>query len=179
MRLMKLPVMPLGQLPKSLTMLALAMLLAACGYHLRGEAKMPFKTLYIEAVNPDSVLIKELRSNLKANNVQLLDKSDKADIILNIAQEQLDKQILTLDSSGRVNGYQLRYRVSLRAYDNEQNEWLPANEVMLTRDFIYDNSQILAMTSEEEMLNQSMRSDMVQQIVRRLSHARALIPPKK
>jgi outer membrane lipopolysaccharide assembly protein LptE/RlpB len=50
---------------------------------------------------------------------------------------------------------------------------------MLTRDFIYDNSQILAMTSEEEMLNQSMRSDMVQQIVRRLSHARALIPPKK
>ena len=176
---MKLSVMQIGQLPKFMTMLALAMLLAACGYHLRGEAILPFKTIYIEAANPNSALIKELRSNLKTNKIKVLDKAEKADIILNIALEQPDKQILTLDATGLVNEYQLRYRVSLRAYDNQQQEWLPASELLLTRDFIYDNSQILAMSSEEVLLYQNMRSDMVQQIMRRLSHAKPVTVPEK
>ncbi len=179
MRLMKRSVMQMGLLPKSLVMLALAMLLASCGYHLRGEAILPFKTIYIEAANPNSALIKELRSNLKANGTQILDKAEKADIILNIALEQPDKQILTLDATGLVNEYQLRYRVSLRAYDNEQREWLPASELLLTRDFIYDNSQILAMSSEEALLYQSMRADMAEQIMRRLSHAKPVTVPEK
>ena len=176
---MKLSVMQIGQLPKFMTMLALAMLLAACGYHLRGEATLPFKTIYIEAANPNSALIKELRSNLKTNKIKVLDKAEKADIILNIALEQPDKQILTLDATGLVNEYQLRYRVSLRAYDNQQQEWLPASELLLTRDFIYDNSQILAMSSEEVLLYQNMRSDMAQQIMRRLSHAKPVTVPEK
>ncbi len=176
---MKLSIMQIGQLPKFITMLAIVMLLASCGYHLRGEAILPFKTIYIEAANPNSALIKELHSNLKTNKIQILDKAEKADIILNIALEQPDKQILSLDATGLVNEYQLRYRVSLRAYDNQQREWLPASELLLTRDFIYDNSQILAMSSEEALLYQNMRSDMVQQIMRRLSHAKPVTVPEK
>jgi LPS-assembly lipoprotein len=167
------------QTPRLLVMLALAMLLSACGYQLRGDATLPFKSIYIDAANPDSALIKELRNNLKANKIQVSDKAEKAGIILNIALEQSDKQILSLDNTGLVNEYQLRYHVSFRAYDNQQREWLPASEVMLTRDLIYDNSQILAMSSEEAMLYHDMQTDMAQQIMRRLSHARLMEPAKK
>jgi LPS-assembly lipoprotein len=179
MRLMKLPVMQFSRLPKSLTMLVLAMLLAACGFHLRGEARMPFKTLYIEAANPGTPLIIELRRNLEANHVELTKTAEKAEVVLNIVSELPEKQILTLGSSGRVSEFQLRYRVSLRAYDSEQREWLPADELLLSRDITYDDAQILAMEAEEAMLYKNMRSDMVQQIVRRLSHARPVSPPQK
>lgn len=160
-------------------MLVFAALLAACGFHLRGEANMPFTTLYIEAANPGSLLISELRQNLEANHVELTSTADRAEVILNIAADIPEKQILTLGGSGRVNEFQLRYRVSLRAYDKEQREWLPADELLLSRDFTYNDSQILAKESEEALLYQSMRTDMVQQIVRRLSHAKPVNPPQK
>ncbi len=149
---------------------ALTIFLAACGFHLRGEAHMPFNALYIEAA--PSLLIAELKSSLKANHVQLTEKSDEADVILNIASEYPEKQILTLGGSGRVSEYQLRYRLSLRAYDKNQREWLPAAELTTSRDFSYDDAQILVKESEETLLYQNMRSDMVQQILRRLSHAK-------
>ena len=160
-------------------MLALVLLLTACGFHLRGDAKMPFKTLYIEAANPDSPLIAELRTNLEANHVQLVDKAEQAEVILNIALDLPEKQILTLGSGGLVSAFQLRYHVSLRAYDNQQREWLPADELVLSRDYNYNDSQILAKSAEEAQLYQSMRSDMAQQIIRRLSHAKPVAPAQK
>lgn len=154
-------------------------LLTACGFHLRGEARMPFASLYIEAASPNSPLIAEIRRDLEANNVKLVSTPDKADVILNIASDTTDKQILTLGGSGRVSEFQLRYRVSLRAYDREQREWLAADELQLNRDFSYNDAQILAKEAEEALLYQTMRSDMAQQIIRRLSHAKPVtLPPK-
>lgn len=160
---------------KLLKYLILTLLLTACGFHLRGDAQLPFKTLYIEAVNPASPLVAELRRNLEASHVQLAASADRADVILNISSDQADKQILTLGGSGRVSEFQLRHRVSLRAYDNEQREWLAADELQMSRDFSYDDTQILAKQAEEALLFQVMSSDMAQQIMRRLSHAKPLI----
>lgn len=169
---MKLPVIQMGRWFKTLAIGSCVLSLAACGFHLRGDVIMPFKTMFIEAVNPSSPMVLELRRNLEASHVHVLDEPKQAEVILNISSERPEKQILTLDGSGRVSEYQLRYRVSLRAYDNKQREWLPAAELMLSRDFSYDDTQILAKQSEEATLYQNMRSDMVQQIMRRLSHAK-------
>jgi LPS-assembly lipoprotein len=90
-------------------------------------------------------------------------------VVLDIVAEIPDKQILSLSGSGRVNEFQLFYRVSLRAYDREQHDVIPAEEIMMHNDFPYDDSNVLAMESEETLLYQNLRSDMVQRIVRRLS----------
>ena len=153
-------------------LLLTVLLLTACGFHLRGHAGMPFDTLYLDAANPGTTLVADLRRNLEANKVKLVNSADKADVVLNIALEMPEKQILTLGGSGRVNEFQLRYRVSLRAYDLKGQDWIPAEEVILRRDYVYDDAKILAKESEEALLYQSMRSDMVQQIVRRLSRAK-------
>lgn len=160
---------PLFQL---LAMLFTALLLAGCSFHLRGQAGMPFDTLYLEAANPNTPFTKELRRNLEVNKVKLVDTAKQADVVLNIVSENPDKQILTLDASGRVNEYELFYRVSLRAYDLKQQEWIPAEEFMMHRDFPYDENSVLAMEAEEDLLYQSMRTEMVQQIVRRLSRSK-------
>ena len=155
-----------------LFVLLMSLLLAACGFHLRGQAGMPFDTLYLDAANPGTPFIADLRRNLEANKVRLVNSAKEADVVLNIVFEIPEKQILTLGGSGRVNEFQLRYRVSLRAYDLKQQDWIPAEEMMLRRDYVYDDTKILAKEAEEALLYQSMRSDMVQQIVRRLSRAK-------
>lgn len=153
-------------------LLLTVLLLTACGFHLRGQAGMPFNTLYLDAANSGTPFIADLRRNLEANKVKLVSTAEQADVVLNIVSEIPEKQILTLRGSGRVNEFQLRYRVSLRAYDLKGQDWIPAEEVMLRRDYVYDDTKVLAKEAEETLRYQSMRSDMVQQIVRRLSRAK-------
>ena len=160
------------RISQQLFAMMIILLLTACGFHLRGQAGMPFDTLYLDAANPGTPFIADLRRNLEANKVKLVNTAEQADVVLNIVSEIPEKQILTLGGSGRVNEFQLRYRVSLRAYDLEGQDWIPAEEIMLRRDYIYDDTKILAKEAEETLLYQSMRSDMVQQIVRRLSRAK-------
>lgn len=152
--------------------LLMSLLLAACGFHLRGQAGMPFSTLYLDAANPTTPFITELRRNLEANNVKLVNSAEQAEVVLNISLEYPEKQILSLGGSGRVSEYSLRYRVSLHAYDLKQQDWIPAEDIVLHRDYSYDDTKILAKEAEENLLYQSMRTDMVQQILRRLSRAK-------
>jgi LPS-assembly lipoprotein len=153
-------------------LLIAVLMLSSCAFHLRDQADMPFKTLYLEAENPKTLFIAELRRSLEANNLQLVNSAAQADVVLKIIFEATNKQILTLGGDGRVNEFRLNYRISLRAYDLKQHEWMPAEEIYLYRDFSYDDTIVLAKEAEETLLYQNMRSDMVQQIVRRLSRAK-------
>jgi LPS-assembly lipoprotein len=155
-----------------LALLLSALMLSSCGFHLHGQTGMPFNTLYLDAANPNTPFITELQRNLETKQVRLVNTAKDADVVLQIVYESFNKQILTLGSSGRVNGFRLNYRVSLRAYDLNHQEWIPAEEMEQHRDYSYDDSIILAKEAEESLLVQSMRSDVAQQIVRRLSRAK-------
>ena len=160
---------------RMIALLSVTLLLCACGFHPRGQASMPFATLYIDAAAPNTQFIAELRRSLEFNDVKLVNSVEQADLVLNIAFEIPEKQILSLAGSGRVNEYQLRYRVSLRAYDKQRQDWIPAEEMVQQRDYSYSDTAILAKEAEEALLYKSMRDDMVQQIVRRLSRAKPLL----
>ena len=155
-------------------LLALTLLLGACGFHLRGQGAfaLPFQTLYVQSANDYAPFIVELKHAIEANSVQITDSSDQAQLTLHIVSEVADKQILSLSGGGRVREYRLQYRVSLRAYDHEQRDWLAPEEITMQRDFSYDDTQVLAKEQEEALLYQNMRSDAVQQVLRRLNHAR-------
>ena len=156
-------------------LLALVMSLAACGYHLRGsnpsDVAFAFKSLYLKAPGETPSVV-ALRRALNANKITMATKPDQADLVLEVVSEQATKQILSLSGSGRVQEYQLFYRVSLRAYDSNQNNWLPAEEISLSRIMSYDDSLVLAKQQEEAQLFNDMRSDAVGQAVRRLNRAK-------
>lgn len=155
--------------------LMLVLLLTACGFHLRGQAALPFQTLYIQSASGYTPFIGELKRTVQGAGVQLADSSDSAQLTLNVVSEVTGKQILSLSGAGRVREYQLRFSVSFRAYDQSQQEWLPAEEIAVLRNLSYDDAQVLAKEQEEVLLYQNMRSDAVQQMLRRLSHAK---PPQ-
>jgi LPS-assembly lipoprotein len=158
-----------------LVILAATLSLTACGFHLRGsvlkDVTFSFKTLYLKAPG-ETLFVADLRHALKANNIALAASADQADLVLEVVSEEPMKQILSLSGSGRVQEYQLSYRVSLRAYDNKLTDWLPADEISLSRILPYDDAQVLAKQQEEEMLFKDMRSDAVGQAIRRLNRAK-------
>lgn len=155
-------------------LLVLTLTLSACGFHLRGKAgyELPFQTLYLQASSAQSILAAQLKRSLEANDIVFTPTAATAPFTLQIVSEHMDKQILSLSGAGRVLEYRLQYRVSFRAYDAQQRDWMAPGEITLRRDFSYDDAQVLAKAKEESLLYQDMRNDAVQQILRRLSHVK-------
>lgn len=151
---------------------ASALLLAACGFQLRGTATLPFSSIYVQAA-PTSVFATQLkRAVLAGSGTRIAERPEQAEVILQIMSELQEKQILSLSGGGRVSEYQLRYRVSFRLTDSKNREHIPASEIVLRRDYAYSDDRALATETEEALLYRDMRNDAVSQLVRRLQAAK-------
>jgi LPS-assembly lipoprotein len=157
--------------PARIALAGVALLLAGCGFQLRGTAQLPFETLYIPGTNPLAV---ELRRNVgAASKTRLVDNPKSAQAVITFTQEAREKIILTFTSAGKVNEYRLRYRVGFRVTDpNGTQVFMPTSEILLSRDMSYSDAQVIAKENEEALLYRDMQTDMVQQIIRRLIAAK-------
>jgi LPS-assembly lipoprotein len=146
------------------------MTLAACGFHLRGQATLPFDSVYISGA---PVFVSQLARTLRAGSpVRVTDDPKDAQVTLQILSELRERVILSLSAAGRVRELTLRYRVSYRLTDAKGVERIPANEIVLRRDLTYSDTDVLSKEQEEALLYRDMQSDAVQQVVRRLQVAK-------
>ena len=149
----------------------LASMLAACGFQLRGTAALPFDTLYMPPTKSAGVALDLKRNIQSGTRTIVVDDPKKAEAVLEFTQEAREKHILSLAASGRVREFQLRYRVSFRVHDGRGGEFVPTSTVQLTRDVSFNDTEVLAKETEEQLLYRDMQFDMVQQIMRRLAAA--------
>lgn len=152
--------------------LAAPVMLTACGFQLRGadgSAALPFKTIYVGAPE-NSPLGSELRRYIRASgDTSVVADPKQAEANLELLSEIRDRAVLSLNSQGRVREYSLFYRLRFRVTGDQGKELLPPTELVLKRDISFNESQVIAKEKEEEMLYRDMQSDVVRQIVRRLS----------
>ena len=145
-----------------------AFALSGCGFHLRGAADLPFDSLYIEAP-PTSLFATQLKRVIAASSkTDVVEDAKAASAKLQVLMEQREKEILSLSAAGRVREFQLRYRVRYRVLDKAQHELVPASEILLRRDFSFNDQEALSKESEEALLYRDMQTDAVQQLLRRL-----------
>jgi LPS-assembly lipoprotein len=158
--------------PSCFILLAVSLLLTACGFQLRGVAPLPFDTLYIQAA-PTSQFSNQLKRMVRVGSgTRVVERPEEAAAILQILNEIQEKEILSLGGGGRVSEYQLRYRVGFRLTDQKNREHIPASEILLKRDFSFADEQALSKEAEEALLLRDMRNDAVQQLLRRLQAAK-------
>lgn len=157
---------------KAVITLAIAAMLTACGFHLRGASDqftLPFKTIHL-GFSESSLLGIELKRNIRASdNTFVLSDPKTAQAKLEVLSETKNKEILSLNSLGRVREYSLTYALRFRVLDNQDNELLAPTEIALKRSITFNESQVLAKEGEEAMLYRDMQTDLVQQILRRLA----------
>ena len=151
------------------------MLLAGCGFRLRGTAEVPFQTLYLPGATSGIAL--DLKRYIQAGtNARVVDDAAKADAIMQFTEEGRLKEVLSLTGTGKVREFQLRYRVGFRVHDGKGTDFVPQSVIQLTRDVTFNDTEILAKEQEEQILFRDMQTDMVQQILRRLAAAKRQKP---
>ena len=152
----------------SLTMLAL--FISACGFHLRGQATLPYSTLYVSGPSATS-LTRSLVRVLQSSDVKVVERREDAEVGLIILSDTREKSILSLSGAGRAQEYELRERVSFRIVTAKEPD-LPASEIVIQRTISFNDAQVLAKESEEALLYRDMENDAVQQLLRRLQAAK-------
>jgi len=153
----------------------LCLLPAACGFQLRGTADVPFESIYVpQAAGGLGLELK--RSIQTGTRAKVVDDPKQAAAVLEFTEETRLKEILSLTGQGRVREYLLRYRVGFRVHDGKGKDFVPTNTVSLLRDISFNDADVLAKESEEQLLYRDMQTDMVQQILRRLAAARPAAP---
>jgi len=149
-----------------LLVLLLLLSLAGCGFQLRGNAALPFASVFIEG---GQEIVVALERAIRPTATKVTTRAQDAQVTLQILGESREKRILSLDSAGRVSEYRLLYRVSFKAVDNKGRELLEQQQIELRRDITFNDNQTLAKESEELLLYRDMQVDAVQQIIRRMS----------
>ena len=144
--------------------------LAGCGFQLREAAKLPFDTVYVPGSGGIAL---DLKRNIRAGtHAKVVDNAKQAQAVMQFTREERQKVILSLTATGRVREFQLRYIVGFRVVDNKGHDYVPQSTIELTRDVTFNDAEVLAKESEEQLLYRDMQNDMVQQIMLRLAAAK-------
>ena len=154
----------------------LALLVAGCGWQLRGMGSMqlPYKTMYIALPETADVRIWLERYIRAGGRTTIVDSAKEAEAVFQQLQDSRVKIVLSVNAQGRVREYRLQMTYRFRLVDAKGRELVGPNEIALSRDITYDDSTVLAKDLEEGLLWRDMNNDLVNQILRRLT----IIKPK-
>jgi len=143
--------------------------LAGCGFELRHEPELPFKTLALTGFAPDSPLALGLKRQIKRTPVQLVDDPSRAQVVLEVLREYRDRTVVASTSVGQVREWQLRLQFDYLIRTAAGELLVPKVELRLSRDMNYTETEALAKEQEAANLYSAMHSDAVAQVMRRLA----------
>ncbi len=158
-----------------LSLMALAPVVSACGFRLRGAPSFPFKTLYVKAPQ-GSAFTREVMRNLATagGNLQVVlppALPETADATLHLLGERRQRIVQAKTVAGQGREVELRLFARFRLVDKEGRVWIEETEMFQKREMSYSESLALAKDEEETALYRNMYSDLAQQLLRRLSSA--------
>lgn len=162
---------------KTLIALLCTLLIAGCGFQLRGAANLPFESLYVQAPVGSQFAQQFKRVVAASSSTKIVDDPKAAEATLVLVSETREKSILSLSGAGRVSEFQLRYRIIYRMINKAGAEIIPSTEIALKRDLSFNDQDTLSKESEEALLFRDMQSDAVQQLLRRLQVVKLTPPP--
>lgn len=159
---------------RTLLLCGLLLALSACGFQLRGQAELPpaMDTTHIDTRRPPgarpSELAPVLGRILEANGVVLSDDPETAGARLEILLESGRSRTLASDERGDVRETTLIYEVHYRVLDAAGEVLIPADRVLLTRDILYAERDVLGRQEGEQLALRDLRTDAAYAIVRRI-----------
>ena len=150
--------------------IAAAALLSACGFQLQGRTPLPesLKVTFVQADDQQSDFVQGLRKALITSGAQLAASSEGASGTVRIVRDEVQRNVLSVSARNTPREYEVRYtvRFSVRAGDKEL---LPEQEVALSRDYSFDERNLLAKEHEEAILREALARDLVGIVMRRLA----------
>jgi len=145
------------------------LVLAACGFHLRGSAALPAGMQRVHlTVGGNGDFQRKLARALLASNVTLEDKGGPGIAELHVPAQNFTVQSLTINGAAQVTEFAVRLHVVFTATDPDGKVIVPEQSIDMQREYSYDASQPVGTQSQMEQIQGSLIDDAIQSMLFRL-----------
>lgn len=158
---------------RGLVLLLACALLAACGFRLREEVRLPpeLSTLRLAQVDPRSDFGRELTAALRRAGATVLEAGEQPAATLRVDQLRERRTPLTVDAAGRAQEFELVLSAEVSLLDAGGVVAVPPQALELRRDYLFDTAAAQGTSNEEELMRAELQREMVQAILRRIDAA--------
>jgi LPS-assembly lipoprotein len=147
----------------------MTILLAGCGFQLRGEPATGLKSLHV----PGGGVALEIRRTLAGSPTRVTMAAEGAEAVLTIISENREKNVAAITGAGRVYEYQLalvvRYQMTL---PGREDPIIAPTETSARRLITYSEAAPIAKEAEEQLLYKDMQLELADRILRQVAIAK-------
>jgi LPS-assembly lipoprotein len=153
-------------LTKKAIIVVVALLLSACGYHLRGAFALPaaMKSIYLEGGSGQ--LRDQFKQVMASSSGQLVSSPQGAGIVVRILSEESNRRTLSLSTRGKSNDFELYYRLEYELTNAGNALLMERQPIEIRREYFNDQQEVMAKENEEN----EIRNEMYQQAVRTITN---------
>ena len=163
--------------------LALAWLLAAagCGFQLQGAGTLPpaMSRTFVDTDRPHSEFLNSLTDVLRQRGAEVLAAPADGAAVLDISVDETGQRVLSVSARNIPREYEVFYAVTFSLRVGAES--LISNETLVvTRSYTYDETEVLAKSSEEQILRDALAADLARRVMQRIQSlgATAALPPR-
>ena len=153
-----------------LLLAACGLLLAACGFQMRGATSVPpeMARTYIAAEDQRSLFYRQLRDSLRVAGVNVVESPVEATATFSIISDIPGQRVLSVSARNVPREFEVFYTV-FYSVQTESTTLLEARSQTLTRDYTWDETQVLGKEKEEDLLREAIVADLVRIVLIQLS----------
>ncbi|MFT5482088.1 MAG: LPS-assembly lipoprotein [Halieaceae bacterium] len=146
--------------------LSVALLLSGCGFHLRGSLELPpgWQQINISGDSPNGDLQRELTQGLQSSGIEVA----SGGITLQLGPERRNRRNIALDAGATASEFEVELSSTLGITDAQGTVILEPTPVAVQRLMNHDPNDVVGEAEEIRLLERELRSELVQQILRRL-----------
>lgn len=150
--------------------LAIALVLSACGFHLRDALVLPsdIGTVRVASVDRYSPLADSLTHSIQRAGAQIATADDQSATVVDLLSERWADTPISVDQFGRAQEFSLRYAVVFEVRKADGTKPVPRQAVELARDYVSNPVNAIGTEGERELLVKELRREMAASIIRRL-----------
>jgi len=150
--------------------LMLALSLSACGYRLAGSDPLPavLAKPYLSVKDPYTDFAREFERRLKSSGAELQPLRQDSTATIEVSKDSVEQRTLAVSSRNIPTDYELIYTVTF-AVQGTDKEILPPQTISLSRDYSFEENELLAKEHEADILREQMARDLVAIAMRRLT----------
>ncbi len=150
--------------------MAMLLMLSACGFRLAGSDPLPgvLARPYLSLKDPYTDFSREFEHQLKSAGATLQTVRANSTASVEVTKDLVEQRTLSVSATNIPTEYELTYTVTF-AVQGTDKELLAPQTISLSKDYSFEEPELLAKEHEADILRQQMARDLVTIAMRRLT----------
>ncbi|HET9190495.1 MAG TPA: LPS assembly lipoprotein LptE [Rudaea sp.] len=144
--------------------------LSACGFQLRGEAKLPadLQRVHVAVSDAFSPLKRDIEAALARSGATVESAPGEHVAEITLSAVALAPVVRSVGANATVNEFSMVYHVELGIQGSDGKTLLTPQVIEHSRAYTFDQTQAIGSNAEQDEIKKSMERDMVDAIMRKI-----------